>query len=109
MARTVRDAKIQEIARLAEFGPPPPAAEGAGGLDGIFLSHGAKDAARLLLDGGGTSAYKADSPVRRIAGDLAMMSTHVLGSDYDVLIDRNARWALGLGMGAGDPAVRITG
>jgi 3-hydroxy-9,10-secoandrosta-1,3,5(10)-triene-9,17-dione monooxygenase len=108
-ARCVRDAALREIVEVAETGTArPPATEAAFGLDGIFITHGAKDAARSLLDGGGTSGYSAGNPVRRIAGDIAMIATHILGSDYDVLMERHARWILGLGM-TGDPSVRLSG
>lgn len=109
VVRMMRDTKLRELDHMIEFGSPAydEAATGKAALDGMFVSHAAKDAMRLLMDGSGTSVYKLDSPVRRIAGDLAMMSTHVIGYDYDVLMDRNARWALGLGLGAGDPSVRL--
>jgi len=54
------------------------------------------EAARSLLDGGGTSGYAANNPVRRISGDLAMIATHILSNDYDVLMERHARRILGV-------------
>jgi 3-hydroxy-9,10-secoandrosta-1,3,5(10)-triene-9,17-dione monooxygenase len=36
-----------------------------------------------------------------------MITTHALGGDYDIVMDRHPRWMLGLGMEAGDPATRF--
>ena len=77
------------------------------GLHGVSAMQGIKDAARLLVDGFGTSGYRADDPIRRISSDVAMISTHLLGGDYDIVMDRHARWVLGLGMDPGDPATRF--
>jgi hypothetical protein len=77
------------------------------GLDGVSVMQGIKDAARLLVDGFGTSGYRADDQIRRTSRDVAMITTHVLGGDYDVVMDRHARWVLGLGMDAADPATRF--
>ena len=77
------------------------------GLHGVSMMQGIKDAARLLVDGFGTSGYRADDQIRRISSDIAMITTHALGGDYDIVMDRHARWVLGLGMDAGDPATRF--
>jgi len=77
------------------------------GLHGVSIMQGIKDAARLLVDGRGTSGYRADDQIRRISSDVAMISTHLLGGDYDVVMDRHARWVLGLGMDPGDPMTRF--
>ena len=37
-----------------------------------------------------------DDSIRRMSGDVAMISTHLLGGDYDIVMDRHARWALAL-------------
>jgi len=97
-ARAVRDATIREMIRVEEAGAakPPADAEAAFGLDNIFITQGAMEAARSLLDGGGTSGYAANNPVRRISGDLAMIATHILSNDYDVLMERHARRILGV-------------
>ncbi len=36
-----------------------------------------------------------------------MIATHILGYDYDVLMERNARWVLGLGLGPEDATIRL--
>ena len=77
------------------------------GLHGVFIMQTIKDAARLLVDGLGTSGYRADDPIRRMSSDVAMISTHLLGGDYDIVMDRHARWVLGLGMDPGDPMTRF--
>ncbi|MHA6766957.1 acyl-CoA dehydrogenase family protein [Sphingobium ummariense] len=81
--------------------------EAAVGLDSIAIVHNASRAARKLLDGLGSSIYKASEAMPRIAGDLACISTHVLGYDYDVMMERNARWILGMGLGEGDATTRL--
>jgi hypothetical protein len=35
------------------------------------------------------------APCMGIVTDVSMIATHGLGYDYDVLMDRNARWLLG--------------
>jgi alkylation response protein AidB-like acyl-CoA dehydrogenase len=73
----------------------------------VHLVHGAKDALRKLLDGLGSSTYRTDDPVYRAAQDVAVLATHARGPDYDVVMDRHARWMLGLGMEPGDPGTRL--
>ncbi len=108
VARYVRDASLAEMLARADSGQPSSLETDArGGLNALTIQHLVKDATRSLLDGFGTSSYHADDQVRRAAGDVAMLATHGLGGDYDIYIDRYSRWALGLGIGPGDPPVRL--
>jgi 3-hydroxy-9,10-secoandrosta-1,3,5(10)-triene-9,17-dione monooxygenase len=108
VARLIRDANTEIAIQRAQSGRPLSLEdEACMGLHGISVMQGIKDAARLLVDGFGTSGYRADDQIRRTSSDIAMISTHALGGDYDLVIDRHARWVLGLGMEAGDPATRF--
>jgi hypothetical protein len=73
----------------------------------VRLVHGAKDALRQLLDGLGSSTFRTDDPLYRAAQDVAVLATHARGPDYDVVMDRHARWILGLGLEPGDPGTRL--
>lgn len=109
-ARYVRDGAMRGSVALSSDGAAHTPTDEAGfGLDSMFIIHGAKDAVRALLDGGGTSGYDVEGQVRRLAGDIAMMSTHVIGYDYDVLLERHSRWVMGIGPGPLDPSVRLAG
>ena len=108
VARLIRDTVTENAIQRAQSGRPLTLLDEARmGLDGVSVMQGIKDAARLLVDGNGTSGYRADDQIRRISSDVAMISTHLLGGDYDVVMDRHARWVLGLGMDAGDPVTRF--
>jgi len=108
VARLLRDATTEDAIQHAQSGQPLTIVEEARmGLHGVSVMQGIKDAARLLVDGFGTSGYRADDPIRRISSDVAMITTHALGGDYDIVMDRHARWVLGLGMDAGDPMTRF--
>jgi 3-hydroxy-9,10-secoandrosta-1,3,5(10)-triene-9,17-dione monooxygenase len=108
VARLIRDTVTENAIQRAQSGRPLSLQdEACMGLHGVSVMQGIKDAARLLVDGCGTSGYRADDQIRRISSDLAMISTHLLGGDYDVVMDRHARWVLGLGMEAGDPVTRF--
>jgi 3-hydroxy-9,10-secoandrosta-1,3,5(10)-triene-9,17-dione monooxygenase len=108
VARLIRDANTENAIQCAQSGRPLTLqGEACMGLHGISVMQGIKDAARLLVDGYGTSGYRADDQIRRTSSDIAMISTHALGGDYDLVMDRHARWVLGLGMEAGDPATRF--
>jgi alkylation response protein AidB-like acyl-CoA dehydrogenase len=108
VARLLRDATTEDAIQRAQSGQPLTIEEEARmGLHGVSVMQGIKDAARLLVDGFGTSGYRADDQIRRISSDVAMITTHALGGDYDIVMDRHARWVLGLGMEAGDPATRF--
>ena len=87
--------------------PPTLESEANNGLHFIHFLHGIKDALRLLVDGLGTSTYRTNNPLYRIAQDLGMLATHGLGADYDLFMDRHARWVLGLGLQPGDPGTRL--
>lgn len=65
-------------------------------------------AVRTLVDGSGSSVYNRKEELRKIATDISMMATHALFSDYDLVIDRHARWVLGMGLSAEDPKVRLS-
>ncbi|CDO36423.1 hypothetical protein [Novosphingobium sp. KN65.2] len=73
----------------------------------ISVVHGAANAARLLIDGAGSSSYRGGDALPRVVADLSMIATHILGYDYDVLMERNARWVLGLGLGPEDATIRL--
>lgn len=81
--------------------------EAAVGLDSIAIVHTASRAVRRLIDGLGSSIYKSSEAMPRIAADLACISTHVLGYDYDVMMERNARWILGMGLNETDATTRL--
>ena len=40
--------------------------------------------------------------------DIAVVSTHAIHGEYDVMMDRYARWLLGMGFAPGDPGYRMT-
>ena len=108
VARLVRNANTENAIQRAQSGRPLSLEdEACMGLHGVSVMQGIKDAARLLVDGFGTSGYRADDQIRRISSDVAMITTHALGGDYDIVMDRHARWILGLGMDAGDPMTRF--
>ena len=74
----------------------------------LHLRHTARDVIQDLVNGNGSSGYRSDNHLRRMAADLAMVSTHAIHGEYDVMMDRNARWLLGMGLSPGDPGVRMT-
>lgn len=66
-------------------------------LDNVTLYHHAKDALRLILDhGGGSSLYKLDEPIQRMARDIAMICTHMTIADWDVMWEKASRMLLGV-------------
>ncbi len=108
VARLIRDANTENALERAQSGRHLTLEDEARmGLHGVSVMQGIKDATRLLVDGFGTSGYRADDQIRRISSDVAMITTHTLGGDYDIVMDRHARWVLGLGMDAGDPMTRF--
>ena len=108
VARLIRDTVTENAIQRAESGRHLTLEdEACMGLHGVSVMQGIKDAARLLVDGFGTSGYRADDQIRRMSSDVAMISTHLLGGDYDIVMDRHARWLLGLGMDPGDPMTRF--
>ncbi len=106
--RLVRDDATAEAVGMARGGVMPSLeSEARSQLHNVSLVNGIKDALRSLMDGLGSSGYKADDPIRRMAGDCAAFATHALGPDFDSNMDRYARWVMGLGAEAGDPTARI--
>jgi len=108
VARYVRDAAVANtLARAASGEPMSLETEALAGLNGITVQQTVKEATRSLLDGFGTSSYRDNDQLRRLAADTAMFTTHGLGSDYDVFMERHSRWVLGLGFAPGDPQIRL--
>ncbi len=108
VARLLRNATTEDAIQRAQSGQPLTLVDEARlGLNGVSIMQGIKDATRLLVDGFGTSGYRANDPIRRISSDVAMISTHALGGDYDLVMDRHARWVLELGMDPGDRGTRF--
>jgi GTP cyclohydrolase II len=68
------------------------------------VGHLCKDAARLVADGSGSSAYNLREPLQRYLRDLQVLANH-LGMDEDVVGERSSRWLLGLGLGESDPGL----
>lgn len=109
VVRLVRDAAAHEALEIARRGTAPTMEEEAREQLHIqFIRQTVKNTLRDLVDSNGTSTHKADNQLRRASGDIAMLSTHALNGEYDVAMDRNARWLLGLGLSAGDPGARLT-
>jgi alkylation response protein AidB-like acyl-CoA dehydrogenase len=109
VARLIRDGGVNDVIARAKSGAPKTLeTEALAGLNGVAMTQLVKEALRSLVDGLGSSGYAAGDQIRRSSGDIAMMATHVLGGDYDVVMDRHARWALGLGLGPGDPQTRLS-
>lgn len=105
----VRDAATQNALDIYRQGRPQTLEEEARAqLHILTLRHSARDALRSLVDGNGTSGYRADNHLRRMASDIAMVSTHAVHGEYDVMMDRYARWLLGMGVAPGDPGARMT-
>lgn len=105
----VRDAATDEAIALARRGVPPSLEDEARAqLDIMALRHTVKDTLRSLVDANGSSGYRQSDPLRRMSNDVAMISTHALNGEYDVAMDRHARWLLGLGLAPGDPGARLT-
>lgn len=72
-------------------------------LDSVSIYHGAKDALRDLVDYcGGSSIHKSDEQLQRMARDIAMIATHLLMGDYEVLWERGSRLVLGLPAAPGE-------
>jgi alkylation response protein AidB-like acyl-CoA dehydrogenase len=106
--RLVRDAATSDALRASQRGTPLTLEEEAQTqLDIMTLLQSAKQALRTLLDASGSSSYRNTDLLRRLAGDIGMISTHALNGEYDVAMDRHARWLLGLGQVAGDPRARM--
>jgi 3-hydroxy-9,10-secoandrosta-1,3,5(10)-triene-9,17-dione monooxygenase len=105
----VRDAATEEALQVARLGRAQTLEEEARAqLHILHLRHTVRDTLRDLVDGNGTSGYKADNHLRRMSADVAMVSTHAIHGEYDVMMDRYARWLLGMGFAPGDPGYRMT-
>ena len=107
--RLVRDAATEEAIQSARRGgDQSPEEEAHTQLSIQTLRHTVKDTLRGLVDAGGSSGYRGDALLRRLSNDVAMLSTHALHGEHDVVLDRYARWLLGLGSDASDPSARLT-
>jgi len=107
--RLVRDAATEDVLKIARRGTPQTLEEEArAGLHGATILHTVRDTLRNLVDGNGSSGYRSDNHLRRMSSDIAMLSTHAVHGEYDVMMDRHARWLLGLGLASGDPGARMT-
>jgi hypothetical protein len=105
----VRDAATEEAIAIARRGSPQTLEEEARAqLHVLTLRFTVKDALRDLVDGNGSSGYRADNHLRRMSSDIAMVATHAAHGEYDVMVDRYARWLLGMGLAPGDPGARMT-
>jgi alkylation response protein AidB-like acyl-CoA dehydrogenase len=97
VARCIRDAYVEELIEQVEMGESAtPESEALAGMNGITINQLVVEATRSLLDGFGTSSYHTNDQLRRLTGDVAMLSTHGLAADYDVHMDRHSRAVLGL-------------
>ena len=105
----VRDHATQEAIDIARRGTPQTLEEEASrGLHGGMILRTVRETLRDLVDGNGSSGYRPDNHLRRMSADIAMLSTHAVHGEYDVMIDRYARWLLGMGLAPGDPGARMT-
>jgi alkylation response protein AidB-like acyl-CoA dehydrogenase len=76
--------------------------EGQMALDLMAIGTLCKEAARIILDGSGSSAFQLDNPLQRYLRDIDVLANHI-GFDEDVVGERGSRWVLGLGRVPGDP------
>lgn len=107
--RLIRDAATEEALRIVRRGAPQTLEEEArAGLHGTTALRTVRDTLRDLVDLNGTSGYRSDNHLRRMSSDIAMLSTHAVHGEYDVMMDRYARWLLGMGVAPGDPGARMT-
>jgi len=105
----VRDHATQEAIEIARRGTPQTLEEEASrGLHGGMILRTVRETLRDLVDGNGSSGYRSDNHLRRMSADIAMLSTHAVHGEYDVMMDRYARWLLGMGLAPGDPGARMT-
>ena len=102
------DDETEEAIQIARRGTPQTLEEEArGGLHGMTILRTVRDTLRDLVDGNGSSGYRSDNHLRRMSADIAMVSTHAVHGEYDVMMDRHARWLLGMGLAPGDPGARM--
>lgn len=102
------DDETEEAIQVARRGTPQTLEEEARlGLHGMTILRTVRDTLRDLVDGNGSSGYRSDNHLRRMSVDIAMVSTHAVHGEYDVMMDRHARWLLGMGLAPGDPGARM--
>lgn len=105
----VRDTATEEALELGRRGTPQTLEEEARAqLHILSLRHTVRDTLREVVDANGSSGYRSDNHLRRMSADIAMVSTHAVHGEYDVMMDRYARWLLGMGFAPGDPGARMT-
>ena len=105
----LRDIGTEDAIKVARRGTPQTLEEEASrGLDGTTILRTVRETLRELVDGNGSSGYRSDNHLRRMSADIAMISTHAVHGEYDVMMDRFARWLLGMGFAPGDPGARMT-
>lgn len=105
----VRDRATEDALEIARRGTPQTLEEEASsGLHSATILRSVRDTLRELVDGNGSSGYRSDNHLRRMSADIAMLSTHAVHGEYDVMVDRYARWLLGMGFAPGDPGARMT-
>ena len=105
----VRDAATEDAIQIGRRGTPQTLEEEARAqLHILTLRHTVRDTLRDLVDGNGSSGYRSDNHLRRMSADIAMVSTHAVHGEYDVMMDRYARWLLEMGLAPGDPGARMT-
>lgn len=109
MMHLLRDAATEEAIELGRRGAAQSLEEEARAqLHILSLRHTVRDTLRDLVDANGSSGYRSDNHLRRMSADIAMVSTHAVHGEYDVMMDRYARWLLGMGFAPGDPGARMT-
>lgn len=105
----ILDSATEEAIQIALRGTPQTLEEEArSGLHGVTILGMVRDTLRDLVDGNGTSGYHSENHLRRMSADIAMLTTHAVHGEYDVQMDRFARWLLGMGLAPGDPGARMT-
>lgn len=65
-------------------------------LDNVSIYHRSNEALRLLLDSFGSTSYKDDEALSRMARDIAMICTHLTLADWDVMWEKASRMVLGV-------------
>jgi alkylation response protein AidB-like acyl-CoA dehydrogenase len=102
-ARLVYDDLLKTAIRKGESQEPWSLEdEGQMALDLMAIGTLCKEAARIILDGSGSSAFQLDNPLQRYLRDIDVLANHI-GFDEDVVGERGSRWVLGLGRVPGDP------
>lgn len=109
LAHLLRDAATDDAIELARRdGGRSLEEEARASLHSVRLRQTARDTLRDMVDGNGSSGYRSDNHLRRMSADIAMLSTHAVHGEDDVMMDRFARWILGMGFAPGDPGARMT-